>query len=158
FAFVLRHQDFERGGSVLVDTGSEQAFDIGERQIAIAKSGPPQQGNGYAQKAVAFAILTFAGFEKPGEVGPAFGVGKAGEVTLQLQPGHLCLFSQASIRFAMSREMAALSCSTASSAKMSSSVGSAISVLRRAMESSATTLPRCRITICEQTRSTVSSS
>jgi len=42
--------------------------------------------------------------------------------------------------------------------KMASSVGSSIRERRRSMESSATSLPRWRMTTWEQTRSTVSSS
>ena len=54
--------------------------------------------------------------------------------------------------------MASDSCSTPSCENISSSVGTAIRTLSRCIESSATTLPRCRITTWEQTRSTVSSS
>src|SRR5689334_9064051 len=70
----------------------------------------------------------------------------------KLQPGH------ALIKSAISREIAAVSCSTASCEKIPSSVGTAISVRSLSIESSATTFPRCKITTCEQTRSTVSSS
>lgn len=51
-----------------------------------------------------------------------------------------------------SRVMAAVSCSTASWEKMSSSVGSDMRVRRRSMESFATTRPLCRMTTREQTR------
>src|SRR6266481_5836364 len=62
------------------------------------------------------------------------------------------------MKSAIWREIAAVSCSTASCEKMPSSVGADINVRSRSIESSATIFPRCKITTREQTRSTVSSS
>ena len=54
--------------------------------------------------------------------------------------------------------MPAVSCSTASCAKMPSRLGSDMSTRSRSMESSATTRPLCRMMTRAETRSTVSSS
>jgi hypothetical protein len=62
---VLRDQNLQADGAVLVNRRCEQPFNIRERKMAMPKRNAPLERDGYAEKAIAFSVLALASLEEP---------------------------------------------------------------------------------------------